>query len=170
MAETIYLDHLSVEYICTDIFAFIQVTRDPAPDYTDAYPDKLDQVLSIPMKTFGGVDLYGTLWIKAACYLYFFIKLHPFPNGNKRIAIVATLVFLRLNGYTIEMPEAALYEFSRQVACDHANQKDHLDQIAAFLLMHAVRLHVDGYISSSLRMLRDLIWVRDPKAGVGVLS
>ncbi|HUE90346.1 MAG TPA: type II toxin-antitoxin system death-on-curing family toxin [Vicinamibacterales bacterium] len=48
-----------------------------------------------------GVDLAGL----AAEYGFGLAKNHAFPDGNKRIAFVATNVFLLLNGFEIEAPE-----------------------------------------------------------------
>jgi death-on-curing protein len=36
----------------------------------------------------------------AAAYLFFLCRNHPFVDGNKRAALGACLVFLRLNGKT----------------------------------------------------------------------
>ncbi len=50
---------------------------------------------------FGGKELYPTIEDKAAHLLYFVIKDHPFIDGNKRIASLLFLVFLRKNNYDV---------------------------------------------------------------------
>ncbi|RDI54356.1 type II toxin-antitoxin system death-on-curing family toxin [Nocardia mexicana] len=45
-----------------------------------------------------GVDPYPSLPEKAAALLHSLTTSHPFVDGNKRIAFVATDVFLQLNG------------------------------------------------------------------------
>jgi death-on-curing protein len=35
----------------------------------------------------------------AAAYLYYLCSNHPFVDGNKRVALGACLVFLKINGY-----------------------------------------------------------------------
>lgn len=51
--------------------------------------------------TFGGVELYPTIFEKAAALMYSLIKNHPFVDGNKRTAYLITNSFLRRNGYVI---------------------------------------------------------------------
>jgi death-on-curing protein len=42
----------------------------------------------------------------AAAYAHGLAKNHPFVDGNKRTALMACYVFLRLNGYRLEATEA----------------------------------------------------------------
>jgi prophage maintenance system killer protein len=55
-------------------------------------------ILGAIRQTFGGQDLYSTIEEKAAHFLYFIIKDHPFTDGNKRIASFLFLLFLSMNG------------------------------------------------------------------------
>lgn len=43
-------------------------------------------------------------------------KNHAFPDGNKRIAFVATNVFLMLNGFEIEAPETEVVDAILRIA------------------------------------------------------
>ena len=52
-------------------------------------------------QTFGGKELYPSIEDKAAHLLYFIIKDHPFVDGNKRIASLIFLVFLKKNNYDV---------------------------------------------------------------------
>lgn len=45
----------------------------------------------------------------AAAYLCGFAQNQGFVDGNKRIGLGATLVFLRLNGYRLDVPDTDLY-------------------------------------------------------------
>jgi len=58
----------------------------------------LESAVSAPQASFGGTSPYADLVEVAAAYLYFLCKNHPFVDGNKRVALGACLVFLRLNG------------------------------------------------------------------------
>lgn len=49
-------------------------------------------------------------------------KKHPFLDGNKRIAFVATNVFLILNGFEIDAPEPAVVETMLRVADGRMDQ------------------------------------------------
>lgn len=58
----------------------------------------LEMAVSSPFASFGGEDLYKTLEEKAEQLCNSLIRNHPFLDGNKRIGILAMLVFLDLNG------------------------------------------------------------------------
>jgi len=60
--------------------------------------DLLESAVAAPQATFGGRSTYDDLIDLAAAYLYFLCSNHPFVDGNKRVALAACLVFLRLNG------------------------------------------------------------------------
>jgi death on curing protein len=51
-----------------------------------------------PQSIFGGKSPYADLVEVAAAYLFYLCKNHPFGDGNKRTAMIAAIVFLRLNG------------------------------------------------------------------------
>jgi len=58
----------------------------------------LESAVAAPRASFGGKSPYNDLVEIAAAYLYFLCKNHPFIDGNKRAALGACIVFLRLNG------------------------------------------------------------------------
>jgi len=58
----------------------------------------LESAVAAPQATFGGKAIYASLTEIAAAYLYYLCRNHPFIDGNKRTALGACLVFLRLNG------------------------------------------------------------------------
>ncbi|HLW35409.1 MAG TPA: type II toxin-antitoxin system death-on-curing family toxin [Chthoniobacterales bacterium] len=51
-----------------------------------------------PQSSFGGKSPYTDVVDVAAAYLFYICKNHPFLDGNKRTAMMAAIVFLRLNG------------------------------------------------------------------------
>ena len=51
-----------------------------------------------PQSRFGGKSPYADIVEVAAAYLFYICKNHPFLDGNKRTAMMAGIVFLRLNG------------------------------------------------------------------------
>lgn len=51
-----------------------------------------------PQSSFGGKSPYADLVEVAAAYLFYICGNHPFLDGNKRTAMMAAIVFLRLNG------------------------------------------------------------------------
>ena len=51
-----------------------------------------------PQSSFGGKSPYTDIVDVAAAYLFYICRNHPFIDGNKRTAMMAEIVFLRLNG------------------------------------------------------------------------
>ena len=51
-----------------------------------------------PQSSFAGKSPYTDLIDVAAAYLFYLCRNHPFLDGNKRTAMGAAIVFLRLNG------------------------------------------------------------------------
>ena len=58
----------------------------------------LESAVAAPQASFGGKSPYRDLAEVAAAYLYYLCRNHPFIDGNKRAALGACIVFLRLNG------------------------------------------------------------------------
>ena len=58
----------------------------------------LESAVAAPRASFGGKSPYQDLAEVAAAYLFYSCKNHPFVDGNKRAALGACIVFLRLNG------------------------------------------------------------------------
>ena len=60
----------------------------------------LESAIAAPQASFGGKSVYRDIVEIAGAYLFFLCRNHPFIDGNKRAALGAALVFLRLNGLT----------------------------------------------------------------------
>ena len=58
----------------------------------------LESAVAAPQASFGGGSPYQDIAEVAAAYLFYLCKNHPFVDGNKRAALGACVVFLRLNG------------------------------------------------------------------------
>ena len=58
----------------------------------------LESAVAAPQATFAGESPFADLVEIAAAYLFYLCRNHPFVDGNKRAALGACLVFLRLNG------------------------------------------------------------------------
>lgn len=58
----------------------------------------LESAVAAPQATFGGESVFKDLVEVAAAYLFYICRNHPFLDGNKRAALGACIVFLRLNG------------------------------------------------------------------------
>ncbi len=58
----------------------------------------LSSAVAAPRATFGGKSPFADVVEVAAAYLYYICLNHAFHDGNKRAAMAAAIVFLRLNG------------------------------------------------------------------------
>jgi len=61
-------------------------------------PALLESAVAAPQASVGGQSPYKDLAEVAAAYLFYLCGNHPFIDGNKRTALGACIVFLRLNG------------------------------------------------------------------------
>ena len=95
-------------------------------------PDLLESALARPMATFEGVEPYRDLWTKAAALMHGLAQNPPFIDGNKRVALTATGLFLELNGCRL----AASNDEAAAVTPDIAAGELDVDDIAAWLRAH----------------------------------
>ena len=70
----------------------------------------LHSALAQPLATFDGTPLHRDLFEMAAAYLFHIVSNHPFVDGNKRVGLEAALLFLEINGVTIEATDEQLVE------------------------------------------------------------
>lgn len=93
----------------------------------------LESALAQPAARFGGVSLHADVYEMAAAYLFHLVQNHAFVDGNKRIGVVAALVFLRLNDIHIDAPPGTLYDLTIAVATGQADK----DQISHCFRIYA---------------------------------
>jgi death-on-curing protein len=102
-----------------------------APGIRDA--KLLDSALAMPRATFGAELLHPTLFEQAAAYLFYFVKHHPFVDGNKRVGLATALPFLQLNAVRIRATDDELVDLVLGVAAGTRSKAD----VAVFLREHA---------------------------------
>ena len=100
----------------------------------DGIRDKnlLDSALKSPFQTFGGSELYPDIFDKAAQLCYSLVENHPFADGNKRIGVHLTLLFLKLNNVSISYSQAELIDFGLGIASGKMDK----GEIKDWLLRH----------------------------------
>ncbi len=134
MARDIYYLNLEdIKELCFNLVTELLQFQEPIPEFETRFPAKLESVLETPRQTFGEDELYPTLFDKAACYFYFIIKNHPFLNGNKRMAIVTTYVFLKVNGYIFSAPWKIMYSFAIEMANSSEDHKKEFKKVLTFI-------------------------------------
>lgn len=84
----------------------------------------LDSAIAQPQASFGGHYVHDGLFAMAAAYLFHIVSNHPFVDGNKRTGLLAALVFLDINGTTIEQSSDELYELTMSVANGQIQKAD----------------------------------------------
>ena len=78
--------------------------------------DLLDSALAAPSAGFGDYDLYPSLIEKAAVLGVRVAMNHPLPDGNKRLAWMAMVVFLDMNNADLETGDDDAVEMMMSVA------------------------------------------------------
>lgn len=91
-----------------------------------------DSAICEPMKSFASQDLYPDITTKAACYLRSLAMNHPFYDGNKRTALLSTIIFLELNGYKVTCDNSTLYNLTKEIV----QNKDDIQSIVEKLKPH----------------------------------
>lgn len=76
----------------------------------------LDSASARPRSTVLGEDAYPTLALKAAALLASIAGNHALVDGNKRLAWLATVVFLDLNGARPDLDDEAAFTLVMDVA------------------------------------------------------
>ncbi|WP_263350173.1 type II toxin-antitoxin system death-on-curing family toxin [Acidicapsa acidisoli] len=69
----------------------------------------LESALARPKNLFAYSETEPSLERMAAAYAFGIATNHPFVDGNKRTALIASITFLRLNGIRIEADKAETY-------------------------------------------------------------
>ncbi len=76
----------------------------------------LESALDRPKNLFGYEHPAPSLTRLAASYAFGIAKNHPFADGNKRVALTASAVFLEINGCSLEADEAEAVAVFRDLA------------------------------------------------------
>lgn len=101
---------------------------------------KFQAILGNIYQSFNGEELYSSLEEKAAHFLYFVIKDHPFVDGNKRIGSFLFVYFLDKNNYLYresgekKINDNALTALSILIAVSDPKDKEILIKIITNLL------------------------------------
>ena len=63
----------------------------------------VESAVARPASGFGGQEFYPTVAAKAATLMFGLARNHALLDGNKRTALLSTLMFLDKNGYTLPL-------------------------------------------------------------------
>ena len=90
----------------------------------------LESALARPQATAFGSDAYPGLDAKTAALLHSLARNHALIDGNKRLALAATIAFYGVNGRRLALTNDEAYELVMNVA---EGKLDSVDDIAAVL-------------------------------------
>ncbi len=76
----------------------------------------LQSALAQPEASFSGEWLHEDIFHMGAAYAFHICGNHPFLDGNKRTALACALVFLEMNGISINDPRNKLLEATLKMA------------------------------------------------------
>lgn len=76
----------------------------------------LEAALARPFAEFEGVEAFPEPYEKAAALWHGLVSCHAFVDGNKRVGLAATLVWLEVNGMTLAFDAERRYQTTMRVA------------------------------------------------------
>jgi len=93
----------------------------------------IQSAIARPQSSFGGDDLYQTIFDKAAALFHSLMFNHAFVDGNKRTAMASTARFLFVNGYNLVVSQKEFVAFPLKVE----NQHQSIEEISKWLKKHS---------------------------------
>lgn len=94
----------------------------------------LKSALARPQASAYGEDAYPGVYEKAAALMHSLARNHALVDGNKRLALAATIAFLGMNGIRLTLSNDQAYDLVISVA---TGQLDDVPSIAAILESHS---------------------------------
>ena len=95
-----------------------------APEVRDA--GLLESACARPQAGAFGADAYPTMHLKAAALLHSLARNHALVDGNKRLALAATLAFYGINGWRATMTSDRAYQLVIDVATGELGNDVHV--------------------------------------------
>jgi death-on-curing protein len=76
----------------------------------------VDSAVARPRSSAFGEDAYPTVTLKAAALLHSLANNHALVDGNKRLAWLATVVFLDINGWATSLDDDEAFDLVWEIA------------------------------------------------------
>ncbi|MCW1908157.1 MAG: type II toxin-antitoxin system death-on-curing family toxin [Candidatus Saccharibacteria bacterium] len=94
---------------------------------------RLESAIAAPQQVVFGVELYSSVYEKAATYARAIVADHPLVDGNKRTAITSATIFLHRQGMVLKASPKELEDFAVKIAVEHLD----VPMIAAWFKAHS---------------------------------
>jgi len=114
----------------------------------------LESALALPRQTFDGRYLYKTWHEKAGVLLRSLIKNHSLVDGNKRIGVATTFVFLLMNGRLWFAPNQEIVRFAVALAASEPDMP--WREVARWIRSYTYKI-------SHVKMLLSVVKARHPE-------
>jgi death on curing protein len=98
----------------------------------------LESAVAQPQTSFGGAFTHQGLFEMAAAYLFHLVSNHPFVDGNKRAGLLSAIIFLDLNGISLDRPSDRLYELTMRVAESQLDKAAIATELVRIVKSHAL--------------------------------
>ena len=92
----------------------------------------LESAIAQPETSFGGQYLHADIFEMAAAYLYHLVMNHPFVDGNKRVGLEASLIFLEINDENLIANDEELVDLVLKTTAGEVGKRE----IAEFFRSH----------------------------------
>ena len=92
----------------------------------------LDSAAARPRSSAFGEDAYPTVALKSAALLHSIMSNHALVDGNKRLAWLATTVFLDLNGFSPELADDEAFTLVWDVAATSMDLEEIVRRLRLF--------------------------------------
>lgn len=105
--------------VCARLFKIFREKLEfdePIPPFEIRFEGRLESILSSVRQSFNDRFLNKTVLDAAAAYFNQLIRGHPFQNGNKRMAVLFTHIFLLLHGIDFTLRFNEMYNFAIFIA------------------------------------------------------
>lgn len=102
------------------------------PPHNLLHEENLDYLLDAVEAEMFGEPIYPEIHQKAALYFFNIVSNHVFQDGNKRTGLQSAMIFLLLNGYSIDLNDNELIQFTLSVASGEKT----LEEVQAWIKAH----------------------------------
>ena len=99
-------------------------------------PELLKSIVEKPATSFGGHDLYETIFDKTATIFEALCNYHVFVDGNKRTSIAVVEYFLFINDFLLEATQKEKEKF----VLDIATKKLDMGELVVWVKAHAKKI------------------------------
>lgn len=140
-----YEDILNTNLWCQQV-----VADNIKPTYGIRDDNLLRSISESVVQSFDGIDLYPTVYDKCSYLWYSLSQYHCFIDGNKRTALITTILSLMLNGFHFETKANDLYDKCISLASSKISR----DDILRYLIRHTSKADV---ISKNINELLDYL-------------